>query len=173
MGFKKALADGSSRVHLSEIELMRRLAALVPPPGFHLVGYHGVFASHSKHRPRIVPQPATTEPNMAGDSGAPSAKDTASEAPEESDDIRADPQRGVENPEFAESFLLAPSARSRYLSWAELMKRTRGVDVLRCARCNGRMTIRAFITDPDLAREILDRLAASIPCAAGPPAPPS
>ena len=48
----------------------------------------------------------------------------ASEAP---DAIRADPYVGVANPEFAESFLLTNSLRDRDLSWAELLKRTRGV----------------------------------------------
>lgn len=83
-------------------------------------------------------------------------------------------RRYAENPEFTESYLLAPCARDRYLSWAELMKRTRGVDVLRCERCAGRMTIRAFITDPDVARQILSRLASPKPSAgrAG-PAPPT
>ena len=38
-------------------ELLRKLAALVPPPRAHLVRYHGVFAPASKWRARIIPKP--------------------------------------------------------------------------------------------------------------------
>src|SRR5712692_640125 len=61
LSFKRPTADGSSGVRLSPLELMRRLAALIPPPGFHLVGYHGVLASRSKYRPRVVPKRTAEE----------------------------------------------------------------------------------------------------------------
>jgi hypothetical protein len=37
------------------LDLMARLAALVPPPRMHLTRYHGVFAPHSKLRAAITP----------------------------------------------------------------------------------------------------------------------
>jgi hypothetical protein len=67
--FRKPLFDGSSEVRLSPTELLRRLAALVPPPHFHLTSAHGVFAAGSRHRARIVPA-----------SSAASKKDPASTA---------------------------------------------------------------------------------------------
>ena len=44
------------RLHLSATQFLGRIAALIPPPRSHLLRYHGVFAPHSKHRARIVPQ---------------------------------------------------------------------------------------------------------------------
>jgi len=37
------------------VDLMARLAALVPPPRMHLTRYHGVFAPHSSLRAAITP----------------------------------------------------------------------------------------------------------------------
>jgi len=37
--------------------------------------------------------------------------------------------------------------RSGYRPWAELLKRTFGVDVLQCSKCNGRMKLVALVTD--------------------------
>ncbi|HEY5645241.1 MAG TPA: transposase, partial [Pseudomonadales bacterium] len=47
--------DGTTHVVFEPLELIDRLAALVPPPRFHTVRYHGVLASRSKHRAEIVP----------------------------------------------------------------------------------------------------------------------
>ena len=80
LGFKRPTADGSSGVRLTPFELLRRLAALVPPPRFHLVGYHGILASRSKYRARVVPKrsaeeiandPAEDDANLSLDCGDP------------------------------------------------------------------------------------------------------
>ncbi len=42
--FKKALFDASTEVRPSPAEFLRRLAAIVPRPTFHLSSAHGVFA---------------------------------------------------------------------------------------------------------------------------------
>jgi hypothetical protein len=52
--FRRAWEDGSSHVILTPMELMAKLAALVPPPRYHLVRYHGVLAPSSKRRPALV-----------------------------------------------------------------------------------------------------------------------
>jgi hypothetical protein len=39
-------------------------------------------------------------------------------------------------------------ARGAYRPWAELMKRTFGIDVLQCPKCKGRMELLAVVTDP-------------------------
>jgi len=145
---QRPTADGSSGVRLSPLELMRRLAALIPPPGFHLVGYHGVLASRSKYRPRVVPKRMAEE----------IANDPA-------DDLHV--ELDVADPELLPSISLAPEPRDRYLPWAELMKRTRHLDVLRCQKCGGRMELMSFVADPDQAREILASLEST-----GPPAQP-
>jgi hypothetical protein len=37
------------------LDLLARLAALVPPPRMHLTRFHGVFAPHSKLRAAVTP----------------------------------------------------------------------------------------------------------------------
>jgi hypothetical protein len=130
--FKKPLADGSTGIRLTPMELMRRLAGLVLPPGFHAVSYHGVFASRAKVRPKLVP----------------AAPGPPAEVPELSDAL---------------DLCQASPPRERYLSWAQLMARTRAVDVLRCARCGGEMELLAFVTEPNLAAEVLRRLGLAPP----------
>lgn len=49
--------DGTSHIVLTGVELVARLAALVPPPRVHTVRYFGVFAPRAKLRPVIVPKP--------------------------------------------------------------------------------------------------------------------
>ena len=70
-------------------------------------------------------------------------------------------------PELLPSISLAPDPRERYLPWADLMRRIRHLDVLRCEKCGGRMQLMSFVTDPDEAREILAALEAT-----GPPVSP-
>ena len=52
---KHSAPGAPRRLHLSPTQFLGRIAALIPPPRSHLVRYHGVFAPHSRHRARIVP----------------------------------------------------------------------------------------------------------------------
>jgi hypothetical protein len=52
---KTPYRDGTTHIVLEPLDLMARLAALVPPPRMHLTGYHGVFAPHSRLRAAITP----------------------------------------------------------------------------------------------------------------------
>ncbi len=47
-------------------------------------------------------------------------------------------------------------AVSSNVPWATLLARTFDVDVKACARCAGRLEVRAVVTDHDIARRILD-----------------
>ena len=47
--------DGTTHIVLSPLELLEKLAALVPPPRVNLVRYHGVLAPNAKDRDKIVP----------------------------------------------------------------------------------------------------------------------
>ncbi len=51
--------------------------------------------------------------------------------------------------------LLASSPR---VDWAKLIRRTFGIDALRCARCAGRLRLLAAITEKATARKILEHL---------------
>lgn len=61
------------------------------------------------------------------------------------DGAAASPPRRVETEPAAN----APPPRSAYrLDWAALLKRVFAIDVLACARCDGRMRVLAFVTGP-------------------------
>ncbi|XXT22703.1 hypothetical protein WME94_14225 [Sorangium sp. So ce429] len=55
--------------------------------------------------------------------------------------------------------LLATSPR---VAWARLLRRTFGIDVLACARCQDRMRLMSAITEPAVVRRILEHLGISV-----------
>jgi hypothetical protein len=77
---KYAGRRGTHRV-MTPIEFLARLAALVAPPRYPLVRYHGVIAPHSKWRSAVVPKPPPkarthdhpTEPAASNGTAAPKA----------------------------------------------------------------------------------------------------
>ena len=52
---KTPYRDGTTHIVLEPLDLMGRLAALVPPPRMHLKRFHGVFAPHSLLRAVVTP----------------------------------------------------------------------------------------------------------------------
>ncbi|MBL7669824.1 MAG: transposase [Bdellovibrionaceae bacterium] len=52
---------------ISPLELMERLAALVPRPRVHLTRFHGVLAPHYKYRSEIVPKAKEQPPQVPTD----------------------------------------------------------------------------------------------------------
>ena len=97
--------------------------------------------------------------------GAPKAKEASATQ-------KAEPTSAWASPPSAEDLNLspfpAPSPRERYLCWAELLKRSRLVDVLRCEKCDGRMELVAWVTDPNLAAGVLRQLGVWTPARAPP-----
>src|SRR5450432_3634341 len=120
IALKKPFSDGTVAVDLDPLSLLCRLVALVPAPRFHTVRYSGVLAAASKWRPFIVPKP-----ELAGPAAPASPSDLSP----------CDPPPECEASGF------------RYRPWAELLKRTFGIDVETCPRCGGRMRLLAVITD--------------------------
>jgi hypothetical protein len=131
---KRPLADGRQTLELEPVELLRRLATLVPPPRAHLVRFHGTFGPASKWRAEIVPAPAEAElpavasppaadPDAAAGAGAPKQK-------------------------------RRPDSK---IPWAELLQRVFLEDVLACP-CGGRRKVIAFITERKVVKRILEHL---------------
>lgn len=58
--FRRPWSDGSTALLLDPLELLERLAALVPPPRRPLLAYHGLLAPHAEWRSAIVPTPAAS-----------------------------------------------------------------------------------------------------------------
>ena len=108
------------------MELLEKLAALVPPPRFHLLRYrfhllryHGVLAARARARDRIVPAKPVAEPSAADGSAS------------------------------------ATSCGHR-LRWATLLERVFATDISECAACGGRLRIIAPLTDPASIRTYLE-----------------
>src|SRR5262245_48676360 len=55
--FTHPWSDGTMGIRLSPLELLEKLAALVPLPHVHLVRYGGCLAPHSHLRGAIIPTP--------------------------------------------------------------------------------------------------------------------
>ena len=58
---KRPLPDGTTHLFFTGLELLRRVASLVPPPRANLTRFHGVFAPGAKLRPFLVPQSGAEE----------------------------------------------------------------------------------------------------------------
>ncbi|MFN0062832.1 MAG: transposase, partial [Myxococcaceae bacterium] len=131
---KRPSASGAHVLVLSPLALLRKLAALVPPPRVNLVRFFGVFAPNARVRKRVVPK-TTTKDDMPAvgchDSG-----------------------------EFAESMGHTPTRpkRTSRIPWAQLLKRTFAKDVLACDKCGGERRIVAYVTAQATVREILRHL---------------
>ena len=112
------------------MELMERLAALVPRPRIHLTRYHGVLGPHYKYRKNIIPK---KKPELAL--------------------AAAEPATGANGD--AEQEPLPPKKR---ISWARLLKRVFNIDISICSRCSGKIKIIAAIEDPKVIKQILEHL---------------
>ncbi len=66
---------------MTPVEFLARLAALVPPPRYPLVRYHGVLAPHSKRRSAVVPRRPSTAVTTTCTSTASAPAPPASSAP--------------------------------------------------------------------------------------------
>ena len=132
-------------LHLTPLELIARIAALVPPPRTHRHRYFGVLAPNSPLRAAVT---ALAQP----------AKQVV---------VQADPANmsegapgvvplGHASPPTPES---APSKRSpaHYL-WAVLIARIYEVFPLLCPLCGGQMRLIAFITEGLQTGKILDHI---------------
>ena len=124
---KKQWRDGTTKIIFEPLELMERLAALVPAPRFNLIRYSGVLAPSASWRRRIIPKEVITESEIV-----------ATGSTEENETVK-DSQ-----------------VRTRRYEWAELLKRVFAVDVLKCDRCGGRMRILCAVNPPGAIRKILD-----------------
>ena len=136
---------------LTPLELIERIAALVPPPRTHRHHNFGVLAPNSQLRAAVTAMaaPAQAMPSQPAQTGAREGGPTLSE-PEP-------PKR----------------SKAHYL-WAVLIARIYEVFPLLCPMCGGQMRIIAFITHSADIRKILDHTgvdseAPNIAPARGPP----
>lgn len=119
--------EGRSQIVLTPLELLARLAVLIPPPRVHRHRYHGVLAPHARLRAAVVAI----------------GRAAAVEIPVP-----------VSAPPLAALPLLEPKRPSR-IPWAELLARIYEVLPLLCPACGGEMRILAFVTEPPTVQAIL------------------
>ena len=117
---------------------------MVPPPRRHVLTYWGVLSAHARDRSAVVPAGA-----------------------EESCDCR-EQERGRAADAASPATAKEMQRRRRGLLWAELMRRTFGLDVLQCS-CGGRMRLLCCVTDPDALAAIAKSLGRETPRSRPPP----
>ena len=144
--FRKARPDGGRGIVVEPLELMERLAALVPPPRSHLTKYHGVLAPSHYWRELVVPTPPAEEHCPVDREFDPAGED----------DERPGRRRR--------------KAKGKSPTWARRILRSLKLDVLSCPKCGGRMRVISTITEPMTVRRILRSMGLSteIPARAPP-----
>jgi len=178
--------DGTTHIVFEPEELVEKLAALVPPPRFHLVRYHGILGPCASERDRVAPgdpaseareRPAALASSVAWPDTPPQAnrRGPCEPTPDFQPGTRARESAGpmqelVPRGDALPSSDAPPSPRPRRLAWAELLRRVFAADVLACPRCGERMRLLAAIQPPDATKAILACL--ELPSRAPPPAPP-
>jgi len=142
----KAGPGGSISLMLTPLELIERLAALIPPPRRHRHRYYGVLAPNAPLRGQVTALAGVPD-------GTPAADATGSIAAP-----IVTPSRSSEGTEEAPGEAEAILRRAARYAWALLLARIHEVFPLVCPRCGGEMRIIAFITDAAAVREILSHL---------------
>jgi len=69
VALRREWGGGSTALLLDPLELLERLAALVPPPRRPLLAYHGLLAPRSRWRAAIVPKAAADAPRADAAAG--------------------------------------------------------------------------------------------------------
>jgi hypothetical protein len=121
---------GDPGLRFDPLELLERLAVLTLRPRVNLILYYGVLAPRAAWRAALV---RGASPGVDASHGEPSV-----EADEDASRVK-------------------PSRAGAY-QWAELMRRTFGLDVLACPRCGGRLHLVALIEQAAVVQRILRHL---------------
>ena len=173
---------------MTPLETLARLAAIVPPPRYPLLRFHGVVAPRHRWRARVVPRPPslaactgkTPEPSRAEATVAEPRPPPRRPAPVPEGDgraafvVAAPTVVTVTLTTTGAANLVAPHvlsiahwdrvldgelyASSARPDWRTLLKRTFDVDLRVCLRCGGRLTVRAVLTEPASVAKMLAAL---------------
>jgi hypothetical protein len=134
LALRQPWRDGTTDIVFDPVEFLGRLAVLVPRPRINLVLYHGVLGPRAAWRAEVIGHHASAQ---GGDAELP-------------------PLATEPTTEAAVAETARREARGR--SWAALMQRTFGFDVLACPRCGGRLRLIALIEDAAVVGRILRHL---------------
>ena len=124
---KKPWRDGTTALVLEPLNLIARVCALIPPPRFHMVRYHGVLSSHAKVRAKVVPK--------------------------RNDAHTLQPLQLKLFERETDATVVAPEPRRR--PWASLLRHVFQIDVRTCVRCGGVTRWLEAATTPEAVRRLL------------------
>ena len=145
---KRPPVSGETSLVFSPMELLSRLAALVPPPRRHGIHYYGVLSAHAKLREQVI--------ESAGPSGAVAAR--LREAARRMDIVPLSPQVSGDTQEDGESVEPETFPRIFPYTWAMLLARIYESLPLVCPKCGSSMRIIAFITNASDVKRILEHI---------------
>ncbi|MBI3201126.1 MAG: transposase [Myxococcales bacterium] len=163
--------DQTHRV-MTPVELIARLAALVPPPRHPLIRFHGVLAPHSGWRASVVPEPRSS-PQPRCDVQSPARRPSSASTPARAADKKDGPASKDEaelkpgpppvaapaSSSSATPEKPAPVAvrKSWWIDWATLLRRVYDIDALQCS-CGGRLRFVEVVDDRKAAAVMLRAL---------------
>jgi hypothetical protein len=143
----------ADELHLTPLELIARLAALVPPPRSHRHRYHCVLAPNSPHRAAAVALAAGQTAGTGTAQPEPGGEPATTEVTAKAMGVATAGAPG--QPEPTEP---ARPKRPAHILWAVLIARIYEVFPLLCPICGGQMRIIAFITHSADIRQILEHI---------------
>lgn len=174
---RRTWSDGTRAICFEPIELLERLAAMIPKPRINLLVYHGVFGPHARRRRAAV---SASEPggvrSVSRHEGA--GRDGAKSVTAPLGSPGAAPATSTEGDCAASGAPQPPPTarpppngytRPKHYGWADLLERTFEIDVLACPDCGGRLRLLATIEARAVVDKILRHL--GLPCEVSQPAP--
>ena len=138
---------GRQELRLTPLELLERLARLVPPPRIHRHRYHGVLAPNARLRSTVVSIGRPLPDEFPVDAETPPSPDPASHS--------VTSPGHAQKPAPTGTVAATPRSRSSRILWAQLLARIYEVLPLLCPACGGEMRIISFITLPSTVQRIL------------------
>lgn len=133
---KSRYFDGRTHMMFTAMELLARLAAIVPPKRFNLTRYYGCFCPNAKERKTVVALIKPAEPAEKQHVPEPTIEGEAESSSEPTEPI---------------------SARYR-MSWSICLRKTFGIDVMVCPQCDGKMRLVSNVDKPSAIARILEHL---------------
>jgi hypothetical protein len=127
-------------------QFLARVAALIPPPKYPLVRYHGVFAPNSRWRKDVVPPREIPRTRVR---------------PCKAPDAAVSPRMNAP-PLDTDAIVLRPRARTarpggERIDWATLLRRTYAIDAMSCP-CGANLRVVATITEPGVIAKVLQHV---------------
>jgi len=186
MELRRPWSDGTTHLLFEGVELLEKLAAIIPRPRINLLLYHGVLGPRARWRSLVTsygrPQLASTgeaaasQPTtcshalVAQHPDRPDSADKSRDNHKQALNAPGPPARSAATSTTSQSTPQQPSDsppngackdKKRYSAWSDLMRRAFALEVLDCPRCHQPMRLIATIEDPAVVKKILNHLGLS------------